>query len=162
MSWWIPLIGPATKILGDVLKRVLPPEKVSEKERLLIESQFQLALEEELRKNQAQFYDLVKSQYQAVRKGPFAIFAAIADMFRMLVRPLITYAAFGLYMFIKVQIVQHALADGFQMEDVNVMFTQKDWWILALCLVFYFGDRFVRRTIDTVKNGFEPPINERR
>lgn len=153
MSWWVPLIGPATKILGDVLKRVLPPEKVSEKERLLIESQFQLALEEELRKNQAQFYELVKSQYQAVRKGPFAIFAAIADMLRMLVRPVVTFSWVGVYLFVKLLVIQYVLADGFQLEDVNIIWNRYDFILTLVIVSFWFGERTVRYIIETWKTG---------
>jgi len=38
------LIGPVADLAGDVLKRVLPAEKMSESERAGIESQFKLAL----------------------------------------------------------------------------------------------------------------------
>lgn len=151
---WQIVIGPAAKVLDTILKRVLPPEKVSEKERLLITKEFELALQEQLRENEAQFFDLVKTQIQsAVRTGPFAFLTAIADTLRMLVRPVVTLAWFALYAWIKINIIQVATADGFQLDDIPIVFNHYDAIIGIIILTFWFGSRAFERAIEALKAG---------
>ncbi|RLB06419.1 MAG: hypothetical protein DRG83_00115 [Deltaproteobacteria bacterium] len=151
---WRIIIGPAAKLLDTILKRVLPPEKVSEKERLEITKQFELALEKQLKESEAQFFELVKTQIQsAVRTGPFAFFTAIADMLRMLVRPVVTLAWFALYAWIKINVISMITSDGFQVTDVKVIFTQYDAIIGLVILCFWFGDRAFKRAIEALREG---------
>jgi len=151
---WNLLIGPAASLLDTVLKRILPPEKVSEKDRMEIVTQFQLEYEKHLKEYAKMFFDFVQSQYQAVREGPYAFFAAFADMMRMLVRPLITMAWFALYAWIKVMVIRIVMSDGFQLQDVKVIFTEYDAIIGIIILVFWFGDRAFQRGIEALKGGY--------
>ena len=151
---WQIVIGPAAKLLDTILRRVLPPEKVSEKERLEITKQFELALGEQLRESEAQFFDLVKTQIQsAVRTGPFAFLTAIADTLRMLVRPVVTMAWFALYAWIKVNVIIMVTADGFQLADVNIIFNHYDAIIGIIILTFWFGSRAFERAIEALRTG---------
>jgi len=154
VSPWQLIIGPATRVLDTILKRILPPEKVSEKERLEITKQFELEFGEQLRKSEAQFFDFVKTQIQyAVRTGPFAFLTAIADTLRMLVRPVVTLAWFALYAWIKINIIRVATADGFQLDDIPIVFNHYDAIIGIIILTFWFGSRAFERAIEALKAG---------
>ena len=64
-----------------------------------------------------------------------------------MVRPTVTFAAFGFYMAYKIACLitmQHVVGDGNNQEwyyQVSALWGEQDWDLLVMCLSFYFGGR---------------------
>ncbi|RLG88698.1 MAG: hypothetical protein DRO18_00880 [Thermoprotei archaeon] len=151
----VPIVALAP-VVADLIKDVVSRirgKRIDEEEARRIDLTLQeMAQRGELQQLE-QFVDLVKAQLQAVRTGPYAIFAAIGDMMRLMVRPLVTYSWMALYAYLKVNIVLCVTADGFQPQDAAAIFNGYDAMVGLTILTFWFGSKAVERVLEQLAQG---------
>lgn len=131
------LLGPVTGIIGDVLKRVLPAEKMSEEDRAKLEQQLTLELlKADWTRVEAEFKDRESARQLAaadVAKGNW-----FSNVLAATVRPVWGYGCFALITYITI-----APSFGFTRLEVP----DQIWSFVSTVVAFLFGGRTVEKGI---------------
>jgi hypothetical protein len=136
-----PLMGEAFSAISTVLNRLLPPEKMSEKERAELDQEmeklrvfYENRIEERAAESEKLFEQRVTAQY------------ANPKWYRDIVRPIITLGWSGFYGWMKYKIITVSLSDGFQYPgDMEAVFNGYDAMVGLTIIGFWFGPKMVER-----------------
>lgn len=140
---WQFLVGPISDLVTTVLKRVLPPEKMTEAERMKLEAELRLALlQADWTRIEAEFRD--RDSARRLAAAEIAQGNAWTSVLAALVRPI-----WGLTSLVVV--VYPYLAAPLGLPAVSIDEPTKD--IIQLVIMFYFGGRVIEKVLPTLKNG---------
>jgi len=130
-------VGAITSLAGEVLNRVLPPGKISEKDRLEIEAKFQdQLLKSDWRKLKATMADMSDARQLAgkdTEKGN-AFTTALAAIHR----PIWSFACLGVFVWTLV---------GEQFGLPKIVMTEMHKDIITNLIIFYFGGRSIEKVL---------------
>jgi len=138
--FWNMLIGPIAETVNTVLKRVLPPEKMSEGER----AQMEAALTAELLKaDWSRFEAEVQDRIDArgLAKAELDKGNAFTTILAATHRPIWSFCILGLFAWT-------LLAKPLGFPDVPLSDVHKD--IMQTVIIFYFGGRSVEKVMDKI------------
>jgi len=139
-------------IFTKIIDKLPGREKMSEEEQAAAELALQKATFEALQQDSKALQTFILKYEGEAKDMP-----KIIQVIRGLVRPLITYATFGFF----VWHVHFLLNNVMTLEQVKLDIVQRslqlNFWILILVLGFWFGDRLLTRIgfIDGVKGLFD-------
>jgi len=137
------LIGPLFETISSIVKRVLPPEKISEVERLKLEQALQMAvLNQSATEFTAEMSDRAsaRSLGQAdVEKG-----SALTNVLAALHRPMWSFVMLAIYV---ITIIDKWLG----IPDLVLDPVQES--IMRTVIIFYFGGRTIEKATAIAKNG---------
>lgn len=132
----LPFLG---KVLPDVLKRVLPAEKMSESDRAQIEQALTLELmKANWQQVEAEYAD--RNSARDLAKADIAVGNAFTGALAAIVRPL-----WGIGAFI---IVAYSVGSGYEIKAPLQA-------IIETLLMFYFGGRVIEKVTPTISNAMK-------
>lgn len=136
MAFLLPLVaGPLVNIVGDIVKRILPAEKMSEEDRAKLEQELQLAIMKQDWTNvEKEFADRADARALAkadVEKGNW-----FSNILAATVRPVWGYASL-------IVVIYPYVAGALGLPAVALDEATKS--IVQLVICFYFGGRSVER-----------------
>lgn len=132
----LPFLG---KVLPDVLKRVLPAEKMSESDRAQIEQALTLELmKANWQQVEAEYAD--RNSARDLAKADIAVGNAFTGALAAIVRPLWGIGAFA--------IVAYSVWSGYEIKAPLQA-------IIETLLVFYFGGRVIEKITPSVSSAFK-------
>jgi hypothetical protein len=137
------LLGEAFSAVKEILNRILPPEKMSERERAELNQELEKVklllenrAEERITESEKLFEQRVMTEYNKPR------------WYRDIVRPGITMGWFGFYGWMKFMVVTAVLEDGFSYPgDLEAIFNGYDAMIGMSIIAFWFGPKMVERLL---------------
>lgn len=133
--WWNVLIAPVSSLISDVLKRVLPPEKMSEEERAKIEAEMTRALmSADMTRVEKEIEDRVSARELAA--ADVARGNAFTTVLAATHRPLWSLVVLGIFAFRLV--APYAGYPMYPLHDVEVD-------IMKTVIYFYFGGRTIEK-----------------
>lgn len=146
------IAAPLGSIFNNIIDKIAP-DKMSDAEKEKYRLEYNAQMNEHLKDISVSFYDLVKTQMSAKIN-------IIVDTARGLVRPVITYSAWGFYCWTKWVLVKalhkwylaaiavpEADTLALTKEFVFSAFTWYDFIILSTIIGFWFGDRMLTRYV---------------
>jgi hypothetical protein len=137
IQFLLPVLG---DVVRDVLRRVLPAEKISESERLRIETEVQThLLDQDWKSIEAEYQD--RSNARQLAQVDIARGNAFTGMLAAMVRPAWGFGALAL--------VAAAVFNGYDIpngiDDV-----------LELVIIFFFGGRTIEKITPAIVSRFDP------
>jgi len=135
------LLGPITNLVTDVVKRVLPPEKMSEEERRKLEVEASL----EVRKLMMDKYKLEIEDIVSARKlaeAELSRGSAFTNVLAAVHRPLWSIVTLLLFSWT-------LLSTQIGLPEIHLTELHKD--IMQTVIVFYFGGRSVEKVVSKVR-----------
>jgi len=135
------LLGPITNLVTDVVKRLLPPEKMSEEERRKLEVEASL----EVRKLMMDKYKLEIEDIVSARKlaeAELSRGSAFTNVLAAVHRPLWSIVTLLLFSWT-------LLSTQIGLPEIHLTELHKD--IMQTVIVFYFGGRSVEKVVSKVR-----------
>jgi len=135
------LLGPITNLVTDVVKRLLPPEKMSEEERRKLEVEASL----EVRKLMMDKYKLEIEDIVSARKlaeTELSRGSAFTNVLAAVHRPLWSIVTLLLFSWT-------LLSTQIGLPEIHLTELHKD--IMQTVIVFYFGGRSVEKVVSKVR-----------
>lgn len=140
---WDILVRPVTSLVGDVINRVLPPEKMSEEDRARLDTEmWKTLMNADWKQYEKEIEDRVSARQLAqteLLKG-----TAITTMLAALHRPIWSFVTLGLFAWSMI---------GPQLGLPNIVFTEIHQNIMTTVIIFYFGGRSLEKSLTIVTNG---------
>lgn len=145
---WQLLVSPVAKIVGDVIKRVLPPEKMDEESRVRLEQELKLTvMEYDWSELEAEIQD--RADARALAQKELDKGNAFTNVLAALHRPTWSFVMLGLF-------VASVLDKALGLPEI--VLGQAEQEIMRTVIIFYFGGRSVEKAINIVKNGSAPKL----
>lgn len=131
------LIQPVTGLVSDVLKRVLPAEKMTEAERLKLEAEINLALMKyDWNKIELEFKD--RDSARRLAEADVAKGNAFTNVLAASVRPLFGFACLAIF-------IWTALGPQFGLKELTL--TDNHRLVMETVIYFYFGARTIEKGV---------------
>ncbi len=129
------------KVIERAIDRVLPPQKLSEEERLKLTAAIQEGIEERIEQNDQKLREFfIEYEGAAEKVHP------LVQIVRGLVRPLITYYSIGMFSWTLYYIFGRIATLETVKMDYLMRIIQLEFYVVAIVLVFWFGDRFLQKS----------------
>lgn len=144
---WKLLSEPVAGIVRDIIGRVLPPQKISEEERLRLEQELKLkVMEYDWSELEAEIQD--RADARALAQKELEKGNALTNAMAALHRPVWSFAMLALFL---MAVLDKALG----LPDIQLGDAERD--IMRTVIVFYFGGRSVEKVAHAIRNGNGKP-----
>lgn len=138
---WELIVSPVTSIIRDVLKRILPPEKMSEEEKAKLEQELTLAvMQQDWQRFEKEIQDRISARELA--KSELEKGNAFTNILAATHRPIWSFVTLGLF-------VWSIVSGQFGLPPVELTDIHKS--IMQTIIIFYFGGRSIEKAITTIK-----------
>lgn len=138
---WELIVSPVTSIIRDVLKRILPPEKMSEEEKAKLEQELTLAvMQQDWQRFEKEIQDRISARELA--KSELEKGNAFTNILAATHRPIWSFVTLGLF-------VWSIVSGQFGLPPVELTDIHKS--IMQTVIIFYFGGRSIEKAITTIK-----------
>lgn len=135
------LIGPLSSLISDVIRRVLPAEKMSEAERLRLEAELQRAIiQADWQRLEKEIEDRVSARELA--KAELGRGNALTNILAATHRPLWSFMMLGIF-------IWTLISPQLSLPTITLSEVHKD--IMMTVIVFYFGGRSAEKIFTVIK-----------
>jgi len=137
------LVSPVTKLIGDVIRRVLPPEKMSESERATLEHEIRLTM---MKYDWSEFESEIQDRINArsLAQAELQRGNAVTNMLAALHRPAWSFTVLAMF-------VANVIGPVLGWPELRIGEIEKD--IMRTVIIFYFGGRTVEKVSQVITNG---------